>query len=178
MSAATHVRTSARLILNVWVRGKSSSGQSRQPAMRWFGPRVPLAALTAASSRSWATAGSLPPTTPGSPADEQPTREDLAYATLLAYLRRNAAIALVAPFLPVSLFPVGSIGVLLVLLISLGEAFFYLGLQRRRGVRPADPVTSLGTIARWIRRLIIAAVVAIGILVLNALFERIGQEGR
>jgi len=108
--------------------------------------------------------------------DDDSTGEDRAYATLFASLGRNAfAIALVAPFLLVSLFPVGPIGVLLVLLIYLGEAFFYLGLQRRRGVRPADPVTSLGTIARWVWRLIIAGAVAIGILALNALVTRIGQ---
>ena len=51
-STATQARTWARLILSVCVRGKSSSGQSRQPAIRWFGPRVALAALTAASIRS------------------------------------------------------------------------------------------------------------------------------
>ena len=46
---AAQARTGSRLTLSVWVRGKSSSGQSRQPAIRWFGPRVALAALTAAS---------------------------------------------------------------------------------------------------------------------------------
>ena len=45
-------RTGARLILSVWVRGKSSSGQRRQPAIRWLGPSVALAALTAASIRA------------------------------------------------------------------------------------------------------------------------------
>ena len=42
-------RTGSRLTLRVCVRGKSSSGQSRQPAIRWLGPRVAFAALTAAS---------------------------------------------------------------------------------------------------------------------------------
>ena len=31
------------------MRGKSDSGQRRHPAIRWFGPRVALAAFTAAS---------------------------------------------------------------------------------------------------------------------------------
>ncbi len=39
VSAATQARTGSRLTLSVCVRGKSSSGQSRQPAIRWFGPR-------------------------------------------------------------------------------------------------------------------------------------------
>ena len=51
-SAAAQWRTGSRLILSVWVRGKSSSGHSRQPAIRWFGPSVALAALTAASMRA------------------------------------------------------------------------------------------------------------------------------
>ena len=42
-------RTRSRLTLNVWVRGKSASGHTRQPAIRWFGPSDALAALTAAS---------------------------------------------------------------------------------------------------------------------------------
>ena len=52
VSAAIHARTWPRLILSVCVRGKSSSGHSRQPAIRWFGPSVALAALTAASMRA------------------------------------------------------------------------------------------------------------------------------
>ena len=38
VSTAAQARTGSRLILSVWVRGKSSSGQRRQPAIRWFGP--------------------------------------------------------------------------------------------------------------------------------------------
>ena len=66
-STATQARTWVRLTLSVWVRGKSSSGHSRQPAIRWFGPSVALAAFTAASIRSRRPAGSSPPTAPGSP---------------------------------------------------------------------------------------------------------------
>ncbi len=54
----THSRIAARLILRVWVRGKSSSGHNRHAAIRWFAPSVPLAALTAASRWALSTAGS------------------------------------------------------------------------------------------------------------------------
>ena len=72
MSAATQARTGARLTLSVWVRGKSSSGQSRQPAMRWFGPRLALAALTAASIVARSSAGGVSLTAPSTIASIRP----------------------------------------------------------------------------------------------------------
>ena len=60
-SAAAQRRTGSRLTLSVWVRGKSSVGQTRQPATRWFGQRLPLAALTAASMRARTRPAPPPP---------------------------------------------------------------------------------------------------------------------
>ena len=47
---AAHSRIGSRRIFSVWVRGKSSSGQSRQPAIRCCGPSVAFACRTAAST--------------------------------------------------------------------------------------------------------------------------------
>ena len=57
-STAAQAWIGPRLILSVCVRGKSSSGHSRQPAIRWFGPSVAFAAFTAASRRARISAGS------------------------------------------------------------------------------------------------------------------------
>ncbi len=57
VSVVAHRRTGSRLILSVCVRGKSSPGHRRQPAIRWFGPRVALAALTAASTLARSASG-------------------------------------------------------------------------------------------------------------------------
>ena len=59
-STAAHVRTRSRFTLNVWVRGKSASGHSRQPEIRWLDPSVALAALTAVSIWRFRSSGAAP----------------------------------------------------------------------------------------------------------------------
>ena len=50
-STAAQRRTTSRLTLSVWVRGRSSSGQIRNPATRWCWASVALAALIAGLDR-------------------------------------------------------------------------------------------------------------------------------
>jgi hypothetical protein len=69
--------------------------------------------------------------------DEEPTGEDAVYASLFAFVRKNAfLIALIAPPLLLSLLVKGEGVVLLVMLAYLGEAIVYAAVRRRRtGVR-------------------------------------------
>jgi hypothetical protein len=60
-------------------------------------------------------------------------REDSMYATLAAFLRRYGVwIALLAPLAFISIVPMGSAGVLLVVLVYLGEAIVYAAARSRR----------------------------------------------
>ena len=60
-------------------------------------------------------------------------REDSTYATIGAFLRRYVVhIALLAPLALISVVPMGPAGVLLVVLIYLGEAIVYAAVRSRR----------------------------------------------
>jgi hypothetical protein len=60
-------------------------------------------------------------------------REDSISTTLAAIIRRYGVwIALLAPFALISVVPMGPAGVLLVVLIYLGEAIVYAAVRRRR----------------------------------------------
>jgi hypothetical protein len=69
--------------------------------------------------------------------DERPSREDVVYGTIAAYLRRYAAwIVVLAPLALISLVPMGPAGVLVVMVIYLNEAIVYAAVRRRRqGIR-------------------------------------------
>ena len=107
-------------------------------------------------------------------ADEQ-TREDAVYAAIFAFLRKNSVlIAFVAPFVVISLLPVGPVGIVLVPIVWLFEAIGYAAVQRRRGVRPADPATAATSSLRWAWRLIVIGVSAVAIVVVNRILASIG----
>ena len=79
----------------------------------------------------------------------KPSREDAVYEVVAASVRRYGfAIALVAPFLLISLVPMGEAGVLLVVLIYLGEAIVYAALRSKRMGRGAGPGPALQ--ALWV----------------------------
>ena len=60
-------------------------------------------------------------------------REDSAYATIAAFLRRYGLwIALLAPLAIISIVPLGEASVLFVVVIYLGEAIVYAAVRRRR----------------------------------------------
>jgi hypothetical protein len=104
--------------------------------------------------------------------------EDELYASTFAALRRAApTIALLGPIILVSLLPdaQGGLAVLLVVIIYLFEAIAYAGLQRRRGVRPADPATALFSVSRWVRRLLVIGAIAIGLVVLGRVGASLGS---
>src|SRR4051812_22160349 len=63
----------------------------------------------------------------------EPSREESAYATIARFLRRYSIyIAMLAPFALISVIPMGQAGVLVVVLIYLGEAIVYAATERRR----------------------------------------------
>lgn len=65
--------------------------------------------------------------------EEQPSREEAIYSLVRTFLERYGfAIALVAPFVLLWLVPMGTGGVLVVLVIYLVEVIAYVGIQRRR----------------------------------------------
>jgi hypothetical protein len=71
------------------------------------------------------------------------SREDSLYETIAAFLRRYGLwIAMLAPLAIISIVPMGQAGVLLVVLIYLGEAVVYAAVRRgrlgmRKGPGPA-----------------------------------------
>lgn len=54
------------------------------------------------------------------------------------------------------------------------EAIAYAGVRRRRGVRPAGPVTALTSVARWTWRLLLIFAFAILMVILDDLVAWIG----
>jgi hypothetical protein len=91
--------------------------------------------------------------------------EDAFYASLFAYLRHNGvAIACLVPLLVVLLLPkdVSEKWWGLLLIMYLGEAIAYVGLQLWRGVRPAEIAASLRSagLRDWTLILVAAVLVA------------------
>ena len=90
-----------------------------------------------------------------------PDLEDSVYARIAAIQRRYGLwIALLAPLALISLVPMGQAGVLLVVLIYLGEAIAYVAVRRRRMGTRKGPGPALQ--ALW--------VVAAALLILGGLF--------
>jgi hypothetical protein len=70
--------------------------------------------------------------------------EDSVYATIVAFQRRYGLwIALLAPLALISIVPMGQAGVLLVVLIYLGEAIVYAGVRSRRSGTRKGPGAAL-----------------------------------
>jgi hypothetical protein len=75
--------------------------------------------------------------------EEEPSREEAIYSIVFAFLKRHGfAIALIAPLGLISLVPMGSAGVLVVLVIYLGEAIVYSAIQRKGRSAPSDGIRS------------------------------------
>jgi hypothetical protein len=75
-ATAAQARTWARLTFRVCVRGKSRSGQRRQPAIRWFGPSGSAARRSPAPPGRSQVAGRAPRTSPGGPGPSSSRRFD------------------------------------------------------------------------------------------------------
>jgi hypothetical protein len=72
------------------------------------------------------------------------SREDSLYEAIAAFLRRYGLwIALLAPLALISIVPMGQAGVLLVVLIYLGEAIVYAAVRNRRLGRRKGPNPAL-----------------------------------
>ena len=72
------------------------------------------------------------------------SREDSLYETIAAILRRYGLwIALIAPLVLISIVPMGQAGVLLVVLIYLGEAIVYAAVRSRRSGTRKGPGATL-----------------------------------
>ena len=74
----------------------------------------------------------------------EPSREDSVYAAIARLLHRYGLwIALLAPFALISIIPIGQAGILLVVVIYLGEAVAYAAARSRRIGRRAGPGPAL-----------------------------------
>jgi hypothetical protein len=109
------------------------------------------------------------------------SREDAFYADVVSFVRRHSfMIALIAPLVLLWLFPMGSGGVLLILVIYLGEAIAYGAMQRvRRGRYPGpapreDPLAFVARVGGTLARVGLATLVT---LVASTIAVAIGLPG-